>query len=93
MSVALEIMSTIDQLDVNQLLAAELIVRRRELLGEVYTTAKQNEAKTDWSIADHVLGCILLRNAYNSTDMDFKKSLADALCGDALIAREMRKQD
>ena len=83
-------MPTVDQLDINQLISAELVVRRRELLGEVYTTAKTKKAKPDWSIADHFLGCIMLRNAYSLTDLDFKKYLAEALRGDALISRELR---
>ena len=90
LSAAMEMMPTIDQLDINQLISAELIVRRRELLGEVYTTAKLKKAKPDWSIADHFLGCVVLRNAYALTDIDFKKYLAESLRGDVLIARELR---
>ena len=82
----MEAMPTVDQLDINQLISAELIVRRRELLEDVYTTAKAKEAKPDWSIADPFLGCIMLRNAYALTDTDFKKYLAESLRGDALIA-------
>ena len=86
-----ELAASADQLDLPQLLSAELLARRLSLLEKVSQEAK-GSGKYNWSIADFHMGCPLLRGveAQNSnTERD--EYMAKRLRVQNAYKKEVRK--
>ena len=86
-----QIAAEVDQVDPTQLLAFELLARRKTLIETMLGNAKLAGAKAGRGAANHWVGCPMVKDDYALSTVFFRAHGTRDLKTDAAIAKELWK--